>query len=74
MQSNENNQPTCSTYRVEFNTPTFDLSRTPIVVCDEIPELELAVGFALNLHRSSNVPHVIRVVQGYTVEITFNRD
>lgn len=73
MRSKENNQPTCETYRVEFHQPTFDLPRTPMVIADNIPEMEVAVGFALQLHRNSNTTHDIYVKHGDDIDVTFIR-
>lgn len=62
-----------SLYRVEFEESVAAPFRK-VVICDDVPEFEVAVGFALNLHRSSNVSHVICVLLGDKVEIMFRRD
>lgn len=62
------------TYRVEFSQPSFDLPRNGLVIRDNIPEMELAVGFALNLHCNSNTTHTITVKHGDVTDVTFIRE
>lgn len=45
-----------------------------VVIADNIPNLESAVQFALNLHRASNVPHKLFVHRGDIIELVLILD
>ncbi len=54
------------TYRVEFN-----LGDATLVIANDIPVMENAVEFALNLHRASNTEHIIHVIHDDLIDVTF---
>lgn len=57
-------------YKIEFKQDVGNSTST-VVIANNIPSLENAVEFALNLHRASNYPHYIYVIHDDMIDITF---
>ena len=65
MANKENKQPT---YRIEFKNKGQVVS-----ICDNIPQMEMAVKIALSLHECSNTEHIIHVLHDDIIDVTFVR-
>lgn len=59
----EKNQPT---YRIEFKQDD-----AMVIIAANIPQMEQAVKFALDLHNASNTVHYIHVIHDDLIDVTF---
>lgn len=69
MKPKENKQPV---YRIEFKQRTPDTVNL-VSICDNIPQMEMAVKIALSLHECSNTEHTIHVIHDDIIDVTFVR-
>ena len=72
MANTENKQPTCRVYRVDFKQRTPDDTNL-VTICDNIPQMEMAVKIALSIHECSNTAHTIHVMHDDLIDVTFIR-
>lgn len=64
----ENTSKTAPTYHIEYKH-----CGQKVLIAKEIPSMELAVKFALNLHEASNAEHLIHVIHEDVIDVTFVR-
>lgn len=65
MVNKEDKQPA---YRIEFKN-----SGQVVSICNNIPQMEMAVKIALSLHECSNTEHIIHVIHDDIIDVTFVR-
>ncbi len=64
----ESNPITTPTYSIEYKN-----GEKRVLIANNIPSIEIAVKFALNLHEASNVEHIVHVIHDDIIDVTFVR-
>ncbi len=59
---------TSTVYSIEYKN-----NEKRVLIAKNIPTMELAVKFALNLHEASNVEHIVHVIHDDIIDVTFVR-